>query len=51
MNEKGAFKRLNQLFIMVKRLKTSVSRNEQGIRPQDKRYIMEQIREINKIIR
>ena len=31
MNEKLAFKKLNKLFIAVKRMKTSVSKNEHGI--------------------
>ena len=51
MNEKLAFKKLNKLFITVKRMKTSVSKNEQGIIPREKKYIMEQIREIAKYIK
>ena len=51
MNEKLAFKKLNKLFIAVKRMKTSVSKNEQGIIPREKRHIMEQIREISQTIK
>ena len=51
MNEKLAFKKLNKLFITVKRMKTSVSKNEQGITPREKKYIMEQIREISQTIK
>ena len=51
MNEKLAFKKLNKLFITVKRMKTSVSKNEQGITPREKRHITEQIREIAKYIK
>ncbi len=51
MNEKLVFKKLNKLFIAVKRMKTSVSKNEQGITPREKRHIMEQIREISQIIK
>ena len=51
MNEKLAFKKLNKFFITVKRMKTSVSKNEQGITPREKRHIMEQIREINQTIK
>ena len=51
MNEKLAFKKLNKLFITVKRMKTSVSKNEQGIIPREKKYIMEQIREISQTIK
>jgi hypothetical protein len=51
MNEKLAFKKLNKLFITVKRMKTSVSKNEQGITPKEKRHIMEQIREISQTIK
>ena len=43
MNEKLAFKKLNKLFFTVKRMKTSVSKNEQGITPREKKYIMEQM--------
>tara|TARA_Y100000034_G_scaffold29663_1_gene36006 strand:+ start:333 stop:488 length:156 start_codon:yes stop_codon:yes gene_type:complete len=51
MNEKLAFKKLNKLFITVKRMKTSMNKNEQGITPREKRHIMEQIREITKYIK
>ena len=51
MNEKLAFKKLNQLFISVRRMKTSVSKNQQGITPREKRYIVEQIREISQTIK
>ena len=51
MNEKLAFKKLNKLFITVKRMKTSVNKNEHGITPREKRYIMEQIREISQAIK
>jgi hypothetical protein len=51
MNERLAFKKLNKLFIAVKRMKTSVSKNEHGITPREKRYIMEQIREISQTIK
>ena len=51
MNEKLAFKKLNQLFITVRRMKPSVSKNEPGITPREKRYIMEQLREISKLIK
>jgi len=51
MNEKLAFKKLNKLFIAVKRMKTSVSKNEQGITSREKRHIMEQIREISQTIK
>ena len=51
MNEKLAFKKLNQLFISVRRMKTSVNKNEQGITPREKRHIMEQLREINQAIK
>ena len=51
MNEKLAFKKLNKLFITVKRMKTSVNKNEQGMAPREKRYIMEQIREISQAIK
>ena len=51
MNEKLAFKNLNKLFITVKRMKTSVNKNEQGITPREKRHIMEQLREINQAIK
>ena len=51
MNEKLAFKKLNKLFITVKRMKTSVNKNEQGITPRETRYIMELIREINQGIK
>ena len=51
MNEKLVFKKLNKLFITVKRMKTSMNKNEQGITPREKRYIMEQLREINQAIK
>ena len=51
MNEKLAFKKLNKLFITVRRMKTSMNKNEQGITPREKRHIMEQIREINQTIK
>ena len=51
MNQKAALKRLNDLFILVRRMKPSVSKNEPGITPREKRYIMEQLREISKLIK
>ena len=51
MNERLAFKKLNKLFIAVKRMKTSMNKNEQGITPREKRHIMEQLREINQAIK
>ena len=51
MIEKLAFKKLNKLFITVRRMKTSMNKNEQGITPREKRHIMEQLREINQAIK
>ena len=51
MNEKLAFKKLNKLFITVRRMKTSMNKNEQGITPREKSHIMEQLREINQAIK
>ena len=51
MNEKLAFKKLNQLFISVRRMKSSVSKNEQGITPREKKYIMDSLREISQTIK
>ena len=51
MNEKLAFKKLNKLFITVRRMKTSMNKYEQGITPREKRHIMEQLREINKLLK
>ena len=51
MNQKAALKRLNDLFILVRRMKPSVSKNELGITPREKRHIMEQLREISKLIK
>ena len=51
MNEKLAFKKLNKLFITVRRMKTSMNKNEQCITPREKRHIMEQLREINQAIK
>ena len=51
MNEKLAFKKLNKLFIAVKRMNISMNKNEQGITRREKRHIIEQIREINQTIK
>ena len=51
MNEKLAFKKLNQLFISVRRMKVSIGINEQGITPREKKYIMDSLREISQTIK
>ena len=51
MNKKAALKRLNKLFITVRRMKVSVGKNEQGLTPNQKKFIMEQIKEIAATIR
>ena len=51
MNKDGAFKRLNKLYIMVRRMKVSLGKNEQGITPNQKKFIMEQIKQIAVLIR
>ena len=51
MNQSAALKRLNDLFILVRRMRPSMAKNDQGIKPGERRHIMEQLREINKLIR
>ena len=51
MNEKAALKRLNELFILVRRMRPSMTKDERGIKPRERKYIMEQLREISKLIR
>ena len=51
MNQSAALKRLNDLFILVRRMRPSMAKNDQGMRPDQKRHIMEQLREISKLIR
>ena len=42
MNEKAALKRLNELFILVRRMRPSMTKDERGIKPRERKYIMEQ---------
>ena len=51
MNEKAALKRLNELFILVKRMRPSMTKDDRGIKPRERRHIMEQLREITQLIR
>ena len=51
MSQSAALKRLNDLFILVRRMRPSMAKNDQGMRPDQKRHIMEQLREISKLIR
>ena len=51
MIQKAALKRLNDLFILVKRMRPSMAKDDQGIKPGEGRHIMEQLREINKLIK
>ena len=51
MNEKAALKRVNDLFILVRRMRPSIAKNNQGIKPNERRHIMERLREINKLLK
>ena len=51
MNQKAALKRLNDLFILVRRMRPSMAKNDPGMKPNQKRHIMEQLREISKLIK
>ena len=51
MNEKMALKRVNDLFILVRRMRPSMAKDNQGIEPTERRHIMERLREINKLLK
>ena len=51
MNEKMALKRVNDLFILVRRMRPSMAKDNQGIKPSERRHIMERLREIYKLLK
>ena len=51
MNEKMALKRVNDLFILVRRMRPSMAKDNQGIKPIERRHIIERLREINKLLK
>ena len=51
MNQAAALRKLNKLFITVRRMKPSMGKREPGIKPKERRYLMEQIREITKLVK
>ena len=51
MNIQAANKRLNQLYIMVRRTKTSLKKNEEGLTPGQKKFIMDKLREVATLIK
>ena len=51
MNIPAANKRLNQLYVMVRRMKVSLAKNDEGIKLRQKKFIMDKIREVATLIK
>ena len=51
MNIPAANKRLKQLYLMVRRMKTSLGKNEEGLTPSQKKFIMDKLREVATLIK
>ena len=51
MNIPAANKRLNQLYIMVRRVKVSLGKNEAGLSQGQKKFIIDKIREVATLIK